>query len=81
MKIPTTGDTFTHGYDGFESRLKQQLYNRGVTKEEHFIKMENLRKLAAEGFRIIRAIDHDCYTVVGKKGTYNPYTDTWTPPQ
>lgn len=68
---------FYSGYNGSESFEESQLLNRGVTQEQQQEKMRNLIRLAKEGFRKVKMIEHDCYEVEGKKGLYNPYTDTF----
>jgi hypothetical protein len=68
-------DTLTHGFEGAESFLEEALINRGVTLAQHTTKMENLSKLAREGFRVVKAVHHDKYEVRGREGFYNPYTD------
>ncbi len=70
-------ETLTHGFEGIESEFEKGINNRGVTLDEHRIKMDNLHKLAVEGFRVVRAVQHDKYTVKGKDQFYNPYTNTW----
>lgn len=70
-------DFLTRGWEGRESYLQSQLLNRGVTLEQHETKMTNLIKLAKDGFRKIKVIDHDKYEIEGKDGFYNPYTDTF----
>ena len=70
-------DTLTHGFEGVESDLENAVNNRGVTLAEHNTKMDNLSLLAVSGFRVIRAVRHDKYTVKGKDQFYNPYNDTW----
>lgn len=71
------GETLTHGFDGMESPFEQAILNRGVTLDQHNTKMANLSSLAREGFRVIRAIRHDKYSVEGKDQFYNPYRNTW----
>lgn len=68
------------GYEGTEPYEESQLLNRGVTPEQQAAKMENLRKLAKEGFRKVQMIEHDMYRVEGKPGFYNPYTGKFTKP-
>lgn len=70
-------ETLTHGFEGQESPFERQILNRGVTLAEHRNKMGNLHGLALDGFRVIRAIRHDKYTVKGKDQFYNPYTNEW----
>jgi len=70
----------TKGYEGSETYLETALAIRGVTEEEHNTKMHNLSELAKDGYRVIKMLDHDKYEVEGRKGrkgTYNPYTDSW----
>lgn len=62
-----------------ESYLESQLLNRGVTLKEHEIKMANLTRLMKEGYKVMRAVEHDKYVIEGlnHKGIYNPYTDSF----
>ena len=70
-------ETLTHGFEGQESLFEQAIHNRGVTLAEHETKMANLTILAKSGYRVIKAIQHDKYTVEGKDKFYNPYNDSW----
>ncbi len=51
---------------------------RGITAEQQETKMANLERLAKQGYRVIKMIDHDKYEVKGAEGYYNPYTSKWT---
>lgn len=70
-------ETLTHGYEGAESEFEAAIHNRGITIGEHVTKMDNLTELAKQGFRVIKAITHHKYEVVGKDQFYNPYTNEW----
>ena len=58
---------------GLEPYLVNALSSRGVTHQQHQVKMANLAKLKDT---VIKAIRHDYYLVNGQH--YNPYTDKWT---
>lgn len=60
-----------------ETYLESNLLNRGVTREQHDTKMNNLRKLAIEGYLLINPIAHGVYVIAGKDELYNPYTDKY----
>lgn len=59
-------------------RMESHILARGASLSEQETKINNLAKLATEGYRLITPISHDAYLVEGKKGIYNPYTDTWS---
>ena len=58
---------------GMEPYLVNALSSRGVTLQQHEVKMANLSKFKGT---VIKAIHHDYYLVEGRH--YNPYTDKWT---
>lgn len=60
---------------GLEPYLVNALDARGVTMEQHETKMRNL---AALGPVVLKVLAHNRYTVNGREGFYNPYTDTWS---
>jgi hypothetical protein len=62
----------------YTPRIEAHILMRGVSFAEQELKIDNLAKLAIDGYRLITPISHDAYLVEGKKGIYNPYTDTWT---
>ena len=61
----------------YTPRIEAHILMRRVSLAEQETKISNLAKLATEGYRLIEPISHDAYLVEGKKGIYNPYTDTW----
>ena len=57
-----------------EHRFGVELYKRGITAEQQFLKME---RLAALGCVRLRTTDSIWYEVEGKRRLYNPIKDVW----